>query len=397
MIIVAGTVVVAGRAPGRGWVETRGDRIAAVGSGTPTGRPDVDLPDATVVPGFVDMHVHGGGGGSFTGGDVEEISRALDFHRAHGTTTCLASLVTAGRDDLRRAVGVLADLVADGLLGGIHLEGPWLNPVRGGAHDRHQLRAPDGREIDELLLAGRGAIRMVTLAPELDGGLDAVRRLAEAGVTVAVGHTDASYDLTRRAIAAGARVGTHLFNAMRPVHHREPGPALALLEDPRVTVEIVGDGVHVHPALQRHVISAAGPARVALVTDAMAAAGMPDGCYRLGPLEVTVTAGSARLPGTGTIAGSTATMDELFRRGTQASGLPRSAAVTAAAEMTASTPARALGLIDVGDLRPGHRADLVVLDAACRVTAVMAGGRWTSVDGTSAAGALRSTGNDPLP
>ncbi len=174
------------------------------------------------------------------------------------------------------------------------------------------MRDATPAEIDALLAAGDGAIRMVTLAPERPGSDDAITRLVDAGVVVAVGHTDATYEQTRHAIELGATVGTHLFNAMRPLHHREPGPALALLEDPRVIVELIADGIHLHPAVVHTTVQAAGADRVALVTDATAAAGAEDGEYRLGAVPVDVVEGVARVRGTPTIAGSTATMDQLF-------------------------------------------------------------------------------------
>jgi N-acetylglucosamine-6-phosphate deacetylase len=216
---------------------------------------------------------------------------------------------------------------------------------------------------------------MVTLAPERAGSSDAITRFVDAGVVVALGHTDASYEQTRNALELGATVGTHLFNAMRPVHHREPGPALALLEDARVTVELIADGVHVHPAMLRAVIEAAGADRVALVTDATAAAGLGDGEFRLGAVQIDVVKRVARVRGTSTIAGSTATMDQLFRA---AAGLgsDRDAALAAAVQMTSTTPARALALDNVGSLRPEADANLVVLDRDLQVTGVMADGEW---------------------
>ncbi|WP_308282786.1 N-acetylglucosamine-6-phosphate deacetylase [Pseudonocardia nigra] len=365
-LLRAGTVVADGRA-GPGWVEVAGERIAAVGTGEPPRPADADLGDAVLVPGFVDMHVHGGAGAAFPDGDPQEALRAVRFHRAHGSTTLVASLVAAGPTELLRAVDALADLVTDGELAGVHLEGPWLATARCGAHDPGQLRDPDPAELDKLLAAGGGAVRMVTLAPERAGGLDAVWRIVGAGAIAALGHTDASYALTRAAIAAGARVGTHLFNAMAPVHHREPGPAVALLEDARVTVELVTDGLHVHPALWDHVLRSTDGERVAAVTDAMAAAGMPDGEYRLGALGVTVTDRVARVADGsaegGPIAGSTATTDALFANIVRHAALPRDEALLRAVAMTATAPARALGLADVGEIAPGRRADLVVLDA----------------------------------
>jgi N-acetylglucosamine-6-phosphate deacetylase len=377
-LVAAGTVVAAGGV-GPGWVEVAGDRIAASGAGAPPREPDADLGDAVLVPGFVDMHVHGGAGAAFPDGDAEAALPAVRFHRSHGSTTMIASLVTAGPDELLKSVDALAELVVDGELAGVHLEGPWLAAGRCGAHDPRQLRDPDPAELDRLLHAGNGVVRMVTLAPELEGGLDAVHRIVAAGAVAALGHTDASYAHTRAAIDAGARVGTHLFNAMAPVHHREPGPAIALLEDPRVVVELVTDGLHVHPALWEHVVRTAGTERVAAVTDAMAAAGMPDGAYHLGAMRVTVSGGVARLAGgtdsrAGAIAGSTATTELLFANIVRNAALPRPEALARAVAMTATAPARALGLADVGVIAPGKRADLVVLDPDLRVRTVYRGG-----------------------
>ncbi len=186
----------------------------------------------TVVPGFVDTHVHGGGGGS-SPAVPDQTATAVAFHRRHGTTTLLASLVSETPGDLLRQVRELTEQVQTGLVGGIHLEGPWLATHRCGAHDPALLRDPAADELDRVLDAGEGAIRMVTLAPERAGGLEAIRRIVDAGAVAAVGHTEATYQQTCAAIEAGATVGTHLFNAMRPIHHREPGPVIALLEDPR--------------------------------------------------------------------------------------------------------------------------------------------------------------------
>ncbi|MGB6765170.1 N-acetylglucosamine-6-phosphate deacetylase [Mycobacterium sp.] len=374
-LIAAGTVILERGVCRPGWVETSGTQIVGCGSGTAPHSADVDLPDAVVVPGFVDIHVHGGGGGSYTDGNVSDILRAARFHREHGTTTTLASLVTAPAADLLAAVHALAESTRAGTVAGIHLEGPWLSPAHCGAHDYTQLRDPAPAEMDALLAAGNGAIRMVTLAPERAGSGDAISQFVDAGVVVALGHTDATYEQTRHAVDLGATVGTHLFNAMRPLHHREPGPALALLEDARVTVELIADGVHVHPAVVHAVIGAAGSDRVALVTDATAAAGLGDGEFRLGAMQIDVVEQVARVRGTSTIAGSTATMDQLFR---VAAGLgpDRDAALAAAVQMTSTTPARALGLDRVGSLRVGAEADLVVLERDLQVSAVMAHGTW---------------------
>jgi N-acetylglucosamine-6-phosphate deacetylase len=356
-----------------GWIEVSDHAIAAVGAGAAPRRADRDLGAVTVIPGFVDTHVHGGGGVNFS--DTARADTAAEYHRRHGTTTLVASLVTADPDELLRQVTGLADNTRAGVIDGIHLEGPWLSPVRCGAHDPGLMRDPDPAEVDRVLEAGAGTIRMVTIAPERDGAVDAIRQIVDAGVVAAVGHTEATYEQTRAAIAAGAAVGTHLFNAMRPINTREPGPVIALLEDERVTVELITDGVHVDPALYRHVTRSAGPDRVSLITDAISAAGMSDGIYQLGPLGVEVVDGVARVAGTQTIAGSTATMDHQFRFAVQHCGSPRDEALLTAVRQASINPARALGL-PCGGLAPGATADLVVLDSNLAVTGVLRHGSW---------------------
>jgi N-acetylglucosamine-6-phosphate deacetylase len=374
MIIGCGTLVTVDRA-GAGWLAVDGDTITEVGLGRPPRRPDLDLGDRVVVPGFVDIHVHGGGGGSFTDLDEDSARRAVAFHRAHGTTSTLASLVTAAPADLLAGVRLLRELVADGTVAGIHLEGPWLSPHRCGAHEPTLLRDPDPAELATVLAAGAGTIRMITIAPERAGALAAIRAITGAGVVAAVGHTDTDLAGAQGAVDAGATVATHLFNAMRPVHHRDPGPVVGLINDPRVTTELIVDGTHVDPQLYRMVNAAAGQT-VALVTDAMAAAGAVDGRYRLGSLGVTVSGGVARLDRNGSIAGSTATMDRVFATAVRALPLPRADALVVAARQAATVPARAVGLAGVGALAPGRRADLVALDPDLTVHRVMAAGRW---------------------
>ncbi len=355
-----------------GWLETADQTITAIGPGQPTKPADHNLAGRWVVPGFVDIHVHGGAGADFTTGGQTAARQIIDLHRRHGTTTTLASLVTADVDTLVAALGSLAELVDDGLLAGIHLEGPFLARARRGAHDGSLLRAPEPDVVDRLVAAGGEGLRMVTLAPELPNAIDACRRFIHAGIVVAVGHTDATYDQTRAAIDAGATVGTHLFNAMRSPHHREPGPVPALLEDDRVTVELICDGVHLHPAAVRLAVRTAGARRVALVTDAMAAAGAGDGDYHLGGLVVRVTGSVARLADGVTIAGSTLTTDRAFRFAIEA-GI----GIDDVVQMASTTPARLLGMGDrVGSVAVGLDADLLVLDETFRVRAVMIKGAW---------------------
>ncbi|MFY1578905.1 N-acetylglucosamine-6-phosphate deacetylase [Verrucosispora sp. WMMD703] len=363
---VNGKVVTPGGVIWQGCVEVRGDRISAVAE-----YPSV-RDGHWIVPGFVDIHSHGGGGHTFTTGDADQARAAAAFHLRHGTTSLLASLVSSPFELMRSATAAFAPLVRDGVLGGIHFEGPYLSAARCGAQNPEFLRDPSADELTELIKIGDGAVRMVTLAPERAGALEAVELLTRHGVVAAVGHTDGTYDQTRAAVAAGATVGTHLFNGMRPVHHRDPGPVVALLGAPNVICELVADGVHLHEGTLTFATSTAGPERCALVTDAMAAAGMPDGEYELGGQAVTVSDGVARLSRDGAIAGSTLTMDAALRRAVAAG-----VSVPDAVRMASTTPALAVGLGDeVGTLQTGLRADLVVLDDDLEIVRVMRAGAW---------------------
>lgn len=349
-----------------GWVRVDGESIVATGDGpAPAGAER--LP-GILSPGFIDIHSHGGGGKSFEGGAAAAES-VLEVHLAHGTTSMLASLVTDTPDRILDAVEALRPLVDSGRLLGVHLEGPWLSPQHAGAHDRGLLIAPEPDQISDLLRSG--LIRMVTIAPELPGGFEAVRQISAAGVIAAIGHTDASYSQARRALGDGASVGTHLFNAMRGLHHREPGPVAALLEDPRAFIELIADGVHVHPAALRLAMTTA-PERCLLVSDAMAAASAADGEYRLGPMAVRVREGVARLADTGGIAGSTLTLDRAVRFMVEEVGVSAAHALRSAT----AVPAAVLGRTDLGTLDKGARADLVVLDDTLHVVRVMRGGTW---------------------
>jgi N-acetylglucosamine-6-phosphate deacetylase len=359
------------------WVRFAGGRVAASGVGDtwrdlPTGDEVVDAraiagDGAILSPGFVDIHGHGGGGHAFDDGP-DAIRAARAVHRRHGTTSAVVSLVSAPLGDLARRAAEVAELTrSDAGILGSHLEGPFLDPAHRGAHDPAALASPVA--VEALLEAGAGTVRQVTLAPELPGAFDAIRLLNASGAVAAVGHTGADAALTAAAFDAGARILTHAFNAMPGLHHRSPGPVGAALADARVILEVIADGVHVHPDIIR-IAFAAAPGRIALVTDAMAAAGAANGMYILGGLDVIVSGGVARLVDGGTIAGSTLTQDVAVRNAV-AAGVE----VDEALRAVTAAPARAIGVDgEVGHLRPGDRADAVLLGADLGVRTVWAGG-----------------------
>ncbi len=356
------------------WVRFEGDRVAARGVGDGWRADDsatvTDAAGRTLVPGFIDLHCHGGGGASVDDG-ADGIATALALHTAHGTTRSVLSLVTAPVEVLATRLEVIARAAAsDPRVLGAHLEGPFLDHEFRGAHDPALLRRADADAVERLLEASAGSLRQITIAPEHPGASEAIARFVDAGVTVAVGHTGADFATALAAFDAGATILTHAFNGMRGIHHRAPGPVVAAMRADRVTLEIINDGVHVHPDVVRLAFSGA-PSRVALVTDAMAAAGAADGRYVLGSLDVVVEGGVARLTDGGSIAGSTLTQDEALRRAVIDSGIPFEEAIGA---LTVA-PAAAIGRSgDLGRLDPGFAADAVLLGDEFSVEAVWIGG-----------------------
>lgn len=347
-----------------------------------------------ILPGLVDGHCHGGGGVSFPDAlDADQATRATREHLAHGTTTLIGSLVTADRATLLRQVAILAELCTRGELAGIHLEGPFLAPARCGAQDQAYMQNPCPELVSEIARAARGFFTTMTIAPELPGTLgpdEVLESLARANAIPAIGHTDANYAAVEAGIAAArtaltaadARaktpIATHLFNGMRPLHHRDPGPigaCLAAAARGAMIVELIADGVHLAPETVRTVFQLLGPRHIMLVTDAMAAAGMPDGEYDLGPARVRVSHGVARLRDGDAIAGGTAHLLDVVRS-TVAAGV----AIEDALVSATLTPARALGLeSQVGALRSGLRADVLIVDSWFHPVAVARAGRWEHV------------------
>ena len=345
---------------GSGWHELAGD-----------GADVVDGAGHVLTPGLLDIHNHGGAGASYAGSG-EAIRTARRLHRQHGITRQLLSLVTASPDDLVSHIHLAAaEIRRDPTILGIHLEGPFLARQYRGAHDPDLFRDPDPDLVERLLSTADGTLRQVTMAPERAHFAKSARILSDAGVVVAAGHTAETFEQARAAIDAGATLLTHTFNAMPGVHHRAPGPVLAFVENPGGWLEVIDDGVHVRPEVIRMLCRLA-PGRVALVSDAMAAAGVGDGRYRLGNLDIDVTEGVARMTGGKSLAGSTLTLDVAVARAVQDVGLTPLAAVEAATAI----PAQILGVDDrFGRLEPGYVADAVLFDSDWQVRNVWIDGR----------------------
>lgn len=333
-----------------------------------------------VFPGFIDVHVHGGAGADTMDGTVEAIGRMARLHGAHGTTSMLATTTTEAHERVMRSARAVREAMSlsgqDDWKGarvvGMHLEGPYVNPKRAGAQNTAFMRPADLGELGEIVAVLEEGFRLVTLAPELPRASEAIDYLRRAGVTVSIGHTDATFEEAMAAFDQGASHVTHTYNAMRPLHHRDPGVVgAAFLSGPSVLCEVIADGIHVHPKAIETLVRLKGAAGICLVTDAIAAAGMPEGEYELGRLQVTVKNGECRLSD-GALAGSVLTMDRAVGFMVEKVGVP----VHEAAMMASLNPARETGLDSrKGTLRVGKDADVTVLDEAFNAVATWVGGR----------------------
>jgi N-acetylglucosamine-6-phosphate deacetylase len=335
-----------------------------------------DFGDCILAPGFVDMHTHGAAGYDLMGDDVDGQNAINTFLARHGVTSYFPTTVTAPMDKTLAALDHLADAIDSGKDArkgqaqplGIHIEGPFLSHPRRGMHPAENLQPPTLAAFEKLWQAARGHIRVMTIAPELDGALEVIAAATKRGVCVSIGHSDASLDQARRGVAAGAHHATHTFNAMRPLDHREPGIIAEVLTNPRISAEIIADGIHLHPSVVNLIAKAKGIEGTVLVTDATAAAGMPDGKYYLGLVEIEVKDGMCLHEGT--LAGSVLTLDRAVRNLMNFAHWDLQNAVRAAG----LNPAKAAGARDKGLLQIGTDADLVVLEANGDMKACVAKG-----------------------
>lgn len=392
--LLTGRLIAAGAVIPAGAVVIDGDRIVFAGkaSGVPEEWKNAPKPTGwaegrTLLPGLVDAHCHGGAGGEF-GPDSQSAALAVAHHHRSGTTSLLGSLVSNMPDALIGGVATCAALVASGDLAGIHLEGPFLSMERRGAQSPATLRDVDSRMVDALVeaasMAGAPrAIAQMTYAPERPGADRLPQLIGAYDILAAVGHTDCDAEMAWAALRAGLDAAprggrplvTHVFNAMPPLHHREPGPVSACLAAAgrgEAILEVIGDGVHLASHTVRMLFDLVGGEGICLITDSMGASGMPDGTYTLAGQEVTVSGRTARLAGGNTIAGGVATMLDVVRWCVQVAGIPLLEAVTAAS----STPSQTLALDRVGSLQAAYTADVVVVDEALSLQAVMRRGEW---------------------
>jgi N-acetylglucosamine-6-phosphate deacetylase len=357
-----------------GYVAMAGGVVTAVGRGDPPRAPDIALPGGVLLPGFVDLQVNGYFGEEFLTADADGWARVTTRLPQTGTTAFLPTFVTAPPGvltaGLRAAAALIPALPAGAQVLGVHVEGPFISPAWKGAHNEAWITEPSAGAVTELLDAGRGVLRLVTLAPERPGGMSAVTRLTEAGVLVSVGHSDATARQVAEAADHGARMVTHLFNAQRPMHHREPGVVGQALTDERLTSGLIADTHHVSPQVCVLAFRAA-PGRICAVTDAAACAGMPPGSYKLGgePIELPPGDGEPPVRGDGTLAGSGLRMDAAVGN-LVAAGIGLVEAVTAATRV----PADLIGRPDLGRIAPGAAADLAWLGDDMRTWATWIGG-----------------------
>lgn len=351
MIIQVSSAIVDGSLLGNTWIESSDGVITSVNPGIHS-NPDTTI-NGVLIPGFVDIHCHGGGGHYFSATSPDSITAAIKAHKKAGTTSLVASLVSESIDDLKIQIQRLIPFYNRGEIVGVHLEGPYLSHARCGAHEPSLLIDPTVEQLKELIAIGQGSIKMVTIAPELNGALDTIKYLASVGVIVAVGHTEGNFKDASAATDNGASVVTHFLNAMNK-ENTEGSIANFVINDPRLAVELIVDGHHLSFEKVKELFASFGP-RIITVSDAMAAAGKGDGNYTIGALPVEVNNGVARLVSNQGLAGSTLTISEAFKNLISKCGVSLQQAVHA----TSTMPAQSLGLNDRGSIAVGQRADLL--------------------------------------
>ncbi|URN92469.1 MAG: N-acetylglucosamine-6-phosphate deacetylase [Candidatus Pristimantibacillus lignocellulolyticus] len=385
LLITNANIVLPDRLIEDGWIYSCNGEIVAYGNSNESYNEligeeaqKVDGKGGYVLPGFIDIHVHGGANHDFMTAKDEELDTITRFHMENGTTTMLATTVTASRDELTEVIDTVAKYERKPMpyaqLIGVHLEGPFVNPKWKGAQNDNFMVAPQLEWLDEWVQKYPGVVKIQTLAPEIEGAPQYIRALKDHGIVAACGHTDATFEEIEFAVEHGLSHAVHTFNAMRALHHREPGTVGAVMLNDNITAEVIADGHHVHPAAIKILLQAKGADLVVLVTDAMSAAGMPDGEYLLGVLPVIVEDGTARLKEGGSLAGSTLTMIKGFQYLIQEVGV----SIIEASRIASLNPARVIGISQqYGSLEVGKRADLLLVDKGLSIDAVFIAGEQT--------------------
>ena len=363
MIIQASSAIIDGALLGNTWIESSDGVITSVNPGIHS-NPDTTT-NGVLIPGFVDIHCHGGGGHYFSAISTDSITAAINAHKKTGTTSLVASLVSESIEGLKAQIQRLIPFYNGGEIVGIHLEGPYLSHARCGAHEPSLLIDPTVEQLKELVVIGQGSIKMITIAPELTGAQEAIEYLASVGVFAAIGHTEGNFQDAAAATDNGASIVTHFLNAMNK-ENTAGSIANFVMGDPRLTVELIVDGHHLSFEKVKDLFASLGP-RIIMVSDAMAAAGKGDGSYTIGALPVEVKDGVARLTSNQKLAGSTLTISQAFSNLIKHCGLSLEQAVHA----TATQPAKAFGLRDRGSIAVGMRADLLSYDSATQSVTVI--------------------------
>lgn len=334
----------------------------------------IDAEGKILIPGFIDIHIHGAVGCDFNDGSEDSIEKIACFAASHGTTSLLGTTSTIGRDDAKKAIAVIAEKMKTGTRGanilGLHMEGPFFNPSALGAQNPEFVQSPSSEKLEYMLGNNASALKLLALAPEQEGAFELIEELSKAGIRTAIGHTAADYDCASRALDAGCNMLTHFYNAMTPLKHRDPGVVGAVFENGNADIQLICDFIHVHPAAVKVAVKNVGEDHVIMISDAISGTGLGDGKYKLGGLDIFVKDGVARIA-EGNLAGSTLTLDTAFKN-----MLGIGFTIETVIKFLSENPAKAIGVADrKGYIKEGFDADMILLDDDFNVSMTFVGGK----------------------